>query len=155
MDNLQTARLSHAIQRIIIESGQERLRPKELMPQLIAQGFFSKDEKFGKPLRDVLNRLDKEGRLHLLPQVIAERQEKAVYWYFEAVEDHLLPPAPNGPEESPSKAKTKKPATKAATAKAGAKTTGKHAVTKASKKESVAKAVKSPVKKSSAKKVGK
>lgn len=86
MEKQGIIRLSEAIQEIIMKSGEQRLRPKELMPELIARGFFKKDEKFGKPLRDVLNRLDKAGQLSLIPQVIADRQEKAVYWYFEAVD---------------------------------------------------------------------
>jgi hypothetical protein len=86
MEKQEIIRLSEAIQEIIMKSGEQRLRPKELMPELIARGFFKKDEKFGKPLRDVLNRLDRSGELSLIPQVIADRQEKAVYWYFEAVD---------------------------------------------------------------------
>jgi hypothetical protein len=86
MEKDEILRLSRAIQAFIISSGIERVRPKELMPHLIAEGFFKKDEKFGKPLRDVLNKLDKNNLLDLLPQVRPERQEKAVYWYFEAAE---------------------------------------------------------------------
>ena len=86
MEKDEILRLSRAIQAFILSSGIERVRPKELMPHLIAEGFFKKDEKFGKPLRDVLNKLDKNNLLDLLPQVRPERQEKAVYWYFEAAE---------------------------------------------------------------------
>lgn len=105
MEKEEIVRLSRAIQDIIVKSGEKRLRPKELMPDLIAQGFFKKDEKFGKPLRDVMNRLDKGGLLGLIPQVIPDRQEKAVYWYFEAADM---------PEPKPEK---KKPVAKKVTAK--------------------------------------
>lgn len=106
MEKEDIVRLSRAIQEIITKSGQTRLRPKELMPDLITKGFFKKDEKFGKPLRDVLNRLDKIGQLNLIPQVVADRQEKAVYWYFEVADI---------PEPKPEK---KKPAAKKTVLKA-------------------------------------
>ncbi|MCF8258986.1 MAG: hypothetical protein K9J06_15635 [Flavobacteriales bacterium] len=130
-------RLSRAIQDIIIKSGQPRLRPKELMPDLIAQGFFKKDEKFGKPLRDVMNRLDRTDQLGLIPQVVPDRQEKAVYWYFEAADMPVQKPE-------------KKPAAKKATPKAvKVKTTE---VTTAAAKKAAAKEIPAtrtpPVKKS-------
>jgi hypothetical protein len=105
MEKQEIIRLSEAIQDIILKSGEQRLRPKELMPELIARGFFKKDEKFGKPLRDVLNRLDRSGELTLIPQVIADRQEKAVYWYFEAVDM----PAPKPVKKTAVKKTVEKP----------------------------------------------
>ncbi len=107
MEKDEILRLSRAIQAFIISTGIERVRPKELMPHLIAEGFFKKDEKFGKPLRDVLNKLDKNNLLEFLPQVRPERQEKAVYWYFEAAEMAAV--------EAPIEKKVK-PATKPKTA---------------------------------------
>lgn len=105
MEKEEILRMARTIQAIVVKSGQSRLRPKEVMPDLIAQGFFRKDEKFGKPLRDVLNMLDRTGQLGLIPQVVAERQEKAVYWYFEAAEM---------PEPVPVKKAIRKPAAKKA-----------------------------------------
>jgi hypothetical protein len=116
MEKEEIVRLSRAIQDIIVKSGEKRLRPKELMPDLIAQGFFKKDEKFGKPLRDVMNRLDKGGLLDLIPQVIPDRQEKAVYWYFEAADMPEPKPEKKKPVAKKVAAKSK-PAPKAATLK--------------------------------------
>jgi len=143
MEKEEIIRLSRAIQDIIIKSSQTRLRPKELMPDLIAQGFFKKDEKFGKPLRDVMNRLDKNGQLGLIPQVVPDRQEKAVYWYFEAADMPEPKPEKKKPvaKKAAPKEKTAKPAPpKATTVKKAAPA----AKTKVAEKEASSKA---PVKK--------
>jgi len=151
MKKEEILRLSRAIQAFIISSGMERVRPKELMPHLIAEGFFRKDEKFGKPLRDVLNQLDKSNQLDLLPQVRPERQEKAVYWYFEATEmleeETVVAPAPKA-----AKAKTDKPAKKDAVAKPAKK----EAVAAPAKKAPIKKATTAvPAKKAAAPKAAK
>lgn len=98
----------------------ERVRPKELMPHLVSERFFKKDDKFGKPLRDVLNMLDKNGLLHLIPQVRPERQEKAVYWYFESVpmeeEEQVVEKDRKSSIEAPKKTVVKKMTTMAPSA---------------------------------------
>ncbi len=155
MKKEEILRLSRAIQAFIISSGMERVRPKELMPHLIAEGFFRKDEKFGKPLRDVLNQLDKAEQLDLIPQVRPERQEKAVYWYFEAAEVVEVEEAPAKNVAAPKAAKKETPVAavkKAPAKKAEAAVPAKKAVApKADKKETPA----APVKKAPAKKASK
>jgi hypothetical protein len=131
MEKQEIIRLSEAIQEIIMKSGEQRLRPKELMPELIARGFFKKDEKFGKPLRDVLNRLDRSGELPLIPQVIADRQEKAVYWYFEAVDMPAPKPVKKtAVKKTVEKPKVTKPKAEKAVKTAAATPAGKKTVVK-------------------------
>ncbi len=55
---------------------------KELMPALIAADVFRKDEKKGKPIRDVLRKLDKTEELHLIPTAHGEEKELGTHWYF-------------------------------------------------------------------------
>ena len=55
---------------------------KDIMPDLIQAGVFTKDKKKGLPLRKVLHALDKENTLNTIPFVHAERTETAVYWYL-------------------------------------------------------------------------
>jgi hypothetical protein len=55
---------------------------KDIMPDLIEAGIFSKDNKKGLPLRKILRALDKDNKLDTIPLVHAERAETAVYWYL-------------------------------------------------------------------------
>lgn len=61
-------------------------KPKDLMLILIEKGFFAKDHREGLPLRNVLRDLDARNELYLLPQVRADRKEKNVSWFFNAIE---------------------------------------------------------------------
>lgn len=58
-------------------------KPKELMPACISAGLFVKDVKAGKPLREILRKLKKEEKLHLIPSLRTEETEKSIYWYFD------------------------------------------------------------------------
>ena len=60
-------------------------KPEHLMPMLIEKGYFKKGHRDGLPLRNMLRELDLTNRLHLLPQVRAERKEINVSWYFNRV----------------------------------------------------------------------
>ncbi|MFY0600701.1 MAG: hypothetical protein JXR03_13595 [Cyclobacteriaceae bacterium] len=55
---------------------------KELMPDFIKAGVFTKDEKKGLPIRKVLRALDEEKALNKIPQLHAERKDKNTFWYF-------------------------------------------------------------------------
>ena len=57
-------------------------KPNDLMSLLIEKGFFKKDYRDGLPLRAILRDLDSRDELYLLPQVIADRKEKNVSWFF-------------------------------------------------------------------------
>ena len=55
---------------------------KDMMPYFIKAGIFDKDEKKGKPIREILRKLDSEKQLHLIPYVIPERKAKNTNWFF-------------------------------------------------------------------------
>ena len=56
---------------------------KDMMPYFILAGIFEKDVKKGKPIREVLRRLDAKNELHQIPYVYAERKLKNTNWYFQ------------------------------------------------------------------------
>lgn len=60
----------------------EWIPAKEVMPALLQNGVFKKDEKNGLPLRKALRSLEKEGKLNLIPRLHVERNEKNTFWYF-------------------------------------------------------------------------
>jgi len=55
---------------------------KDIMPDLIKAGVFTKDHRKGLPLRKVLRKLDQENALNKIPFLHAERNEKDTYWYL-------------------------------------------------------------------------
>ena len=55
---------------------------KDIMPDLINAGVFTKDHRKGLPLRKVLRKLDQENALNKIPFLHAERKEKDTYWYL-------------------------------------------------------------------------
>ena len=58
------------------------IKAKKIMPDLIKAGVFIKDNKAGKPLRDILRELDGNNALNKIPFVHAERIDKNTYWYI-------------------------------------------------------------------------
>lgn len=56
---------------------------KDMMPYFILAGVFEKDIKNGKPIREVLRRLDAKNELHQIPFVHAERKESNTNWFFQ------------------------------------------------------------------------
>lgn len=55
---------------------------KNLMPAFLKAGIFKKDNKNGKPIRDILRELDEANKLQLIPYLHAERKGADTYWYF-------------------------------------------------------------------------
>ena len=55
---------------------------KDLMPEFIKAGIFTKDNKNGKPIRDILRELDRTAQLKLIPYLHAERKDDNTFWYF-------------------------------------------------------------------------
>lgn len=53
------------------------------MSYFVKAGIFPKDQKGGLPIRDILRKLDKEKKLHLIPFVSAERKQVNVNWFFQ------------------------------------------------------------------------
>lgn len=56
---------------------------KDMMAYFILAGVFTKDQKNGLPIRNVLRRLDDKNQLHLIPFVFADRKEANTNWYFQ------------------------------------------------------------------------
>ncbi len=73
---------------------------KELMPYFIKAGVFYKDNKNGKPIREVLRELKKNNQLHLIPFVHAEQKDENTYWYF--IPDNAPKPTTFYKQEQPS-----------------------------------------------------
>lgn len=65
-----------------INPNTELIPAKDLMPEFVDAGIFKLDVKDGKPIRDILRGLDKEGRLNEIPFVHPERKRKNTNWYF-------------------------------------------------------------------------
>lgn len=57
-------------------------KPKDLMPICIRLGMFTNDHRAGLHLRDILRDLDKDDKLHLIPNLEAKRKNKNTYWHF-------------------------------------------------------------------------
>jgi len=55
---------------------------KDIMPDLIKAGVFTKDHRKGLPLRKILIKLDIENNLSKIPFIHADRKEKNTYWYL-------------------------------------------------------------------------
>ena len=55
---------------------------KNIMPQMVEKGVFTKDIRKGLPLRKILRALDKEGILTDVPLAYAHKTEQDIYWYF-------------------------------------------------------------------------
>jgi hypothetical protein len=55
---------------------------KDIMPDLIKAGVFTKDHRKGLPLRKILRKLDIENNLGKIPFIHADRNEKDTYWYL-------------------------------------------------------------------------
>jgi len=82
MKDEKTIRMGHSIQVYLTENKLEKAKPKDLMPWLIQQGFFSFDHREGLPLRDVLREINWTNKLYLLPNLIAEKKIKNTFWTF-------------------------------------------------------------------------
>ena len=54
----------------------------ELMGLFIDKGIFKKDHRNGLPIRNVLRKLNNEGRLHDIPYAHGDLKQKNIYWTF-------------------------------------------------------------------------
>ena len=54
----------------------------KLMGLFIDKGIFNKDHRNGLPIRNVLRKLNNEGRLHDIPYAHRELKQKNIYWTF-------------------------------------------------------------------------
>ena len=60
----------------------QKVPAKELMPWFIKAGVFNADQKRGLPIRNVFRDFDSNGKLHLIPYVLAERKSVNTNWFF-------------------------------------------------------------------------
>jgi hypothetical protein len=65
-----------------LNNSAEIVPAKDLMPNFIKAGIFSKDNKKGLPIRNILRKLDSNNELNRIPSVIAERKAKNTFWFF-------------------------------------------------------------------------
>lgn len=82
MEDKKVIEMSQSIKAYMNSNNIAEAKPKDLMSWLIRQGDFSKDHRNGLPLRDVLRDLDKQNKLHLMPNLRVERKIKNRYWTF-------------------------------------------------------------------------
>lgn len=65
---------------------EQKIAAKQLMPQFIQAGIFTKDHRKGLPIRDVLRKLDKQKQLNKIPSVHPERKKVNTNWFFVRVD---------------------------------------------------------------------
>ena len=82
MEYAQIVKMGYVIQKYLLENNLFDVSPPQLMDLLIDQGYFKYDIREGKPLRDVLRKLDDNDMLYLLPQVRVDRMEVNRRWFF-------------------------------------------------------------------------
>jgi len=82
----KTLKVKHAVSEYFEKHPQEKtVQAKKLMPWLIEKGIFNTDNKDGKPIRQLLRDLNRENRLHLIPQARGEKKEININWFFDKV----------------------------------------------------------------------
>lgn len=59
-----------------------KILAKDMMPYLILAGIFKNDIKNGSPIKNLLNRLKKNNKLHLIPFAILIKIKTYSNWYF-------------------------------------------------------------------------
>jgi len=60
----------------------KEIAAKDMMPVFVKKGIFKKDNKEGKPIRDLLRELDAANKLYLLRHVKVDRKVINRNWYF-------------------------------------------------------------------------
>ena len=82
-NNIQMAlRIKRCVNNYFQTSEKSRIEAKELMPNFIKEGIFSKNHKDGLPIRDFLRHLEGENQLNLIPQAHYEQKDTNKNWYF-------------------------------------------------------------------------
>jgi hypothetical protein len=85
MQKSEIIKIGYVIQSFLEKEKLIDAKPKDLLPILIEKGFFKKDHRDGLPLREILRDLDSNDELYLLPQLRADRKDKNVSWFFNAL----------------------------------------------------------------------
>jgi hypothetical protein len=58
---------------------------KELMPQMVAAGVYSKNHRDGLPLRNDLRDLQRANQLHLIPTLVGIKKKTITNWFFQRI----------------------------------------------------------------------
>ena len=82
---VQVARVDSAIQVFLRSHSLMSATAREVMPFLVDMGLFKRDNKEGRPLRDMLRELDRLDRLDLIRGLVVDRKSRNRYWYFTRV----------------------------------------------------------------------
>lgn len=64
------------------QNNPQKVQAKEMMPLFIQKGIFNSNQRDGLPIRNLLRKLDSEGRLKEIPYVHPERKGRNTNWYF-------------------------------------------------------------------------
>lgn len=75
-------KIDKLIEKYLRQSGADTLKPKDLMPLLVAEGIFVKDHKEGLLLRNLLRELHTSGQLSVMRTVSFVQGPKNKSWYF-------------------------------------------------------------------------
>ena len=75
-------------------SNPRSIQAKYAMDIFIKNGIFPSDHRNGRPIRELLRKLDKISQLSLIPFVRAERKEANTYWYFDAQDSFKIDSQP-------------------------------------------------------------
>lgn len=73
----------------------EVVAAKDLMPDFIKAGVFTKDHKKGLPIRKVLRAIDEQNALDQIPLAYPDRKEKNTVWYFLRTGSEFIANSPN------------------------------------------------------------
>lgn len=74
--------LNDLVLKFFIKTNKDLAKPKDIMPYLIAEGFYQNDYSEGLPLRNDLRKLDKKNRLDILETLEVVRGKKNRSWTF-------------------------------------------------------------------------
>lgn len=84
MSQLPIAEINQVVKEYFESNPTDKTIPaKDLMPQFIEAGIFTKDHRNGLPIRNILRELDRANSLQLIPYVRAERKKVNTNWFFD------------------------------------------------------------------------
>lgn len=97
MDELERVKIINQVVSEYFDNNAEQhvVAAKDLMPDFIKAGVFTKDNKKGLPIRKVLRALDEQNDLAKIPLIYPDRKEKNTVWYFLRSGSEFVASSPN------------------------------------------------------------